>query len=156
MDRIDVAMSDSRRPPTANRQPGTIIAIDLGARRIGVAVSDSGIVATPHSVMRNEGDIVARVASLGQDLDAEEFVVGIPRRTHAAAADQKYRDFADALRQRSCKPVVLWDEALSTVEAMEGLRASGKKRREAQKDIDMHAAAVILQSYLDDPARRSP
>ncbi|HEY0372077.1 MAG TPA: Holliday junction resolvase RuvX [Thermoanaerobaculia bacterium] len=132
------------------------MAIDLGAKRIGIAVSDSGVLATPHSVMRNEGDVLAKLASLGQQLEAEEYVVGIPRRTHAAAGDQKYRDFADALRQRTCKPVVLWDEALSTVEAMERLAASGKKRREAQKDIDMHAAAVILQSYLDDPARRTP
>ena len=132
------------------------MAIDLGAKRIGIAVSDSGVVATPHSVLRNEGDVVAKLASLGQQLEAEEYVVGIPRRTHASVNDQKYRDFADALRQRTCKPVTLWDEALSTVEAMEALRATGKNRREAQKDIDMHAAAVILQSYLDDPARRSP
>lgn len=130
------------------------MAIDLGAKRIGIAVSDSGVLATPHSVLRNEGDVVAKLAHLGRELEAEEYVVGIPRRTHASANDQKYRDFADALRQQTCKPVVLWDEALSTVEAMEGLRASGKNRREAQKDIDMHAAAVILQSYLDDPARR--
>jgi putative holliday junction resolvase len=132
------------------------MAIDLGAKRIGVAVSDSGVVATPHSVLRNEGDVVAKLAHLGQQLEAEEYVVGIPRRTHASVNDRKYRDFADALRQRTCKPVVLWDEALSTVEAMERLRASGKNRREAEKDIDMHAAAVILQSYLDDPARRTP
>jgi putative Holliday junction resolvase len=133
-----------------------ILAIDLGAKRIGVAVSDSGIVATPHSVLRNEGDIVTKLATLGTQLDVNEYVVGIPRRTHASANDQKYRDFAEALRQKTCKPVVLWDEALSTVEAMEALRAAGKNRREAQKNIDMHAAAVILQSYLDDSARRSP
>ena len=130
-----------------------IIAIDLGSRRIGVAVSDSGVVATPHSVLKNEGDVVARLANLGSELEADEYVVGIPRRTHASANDQKYRDFAEELRQRTCKPVVLWDEALSTVEAMERLQASGKNRKEAQKDIDMHAAAVILQSYLDDSAR---
>lgn len=132
------------------------MAIDLGTRRIGIAVSDSGIVASPHSVLRNEGDVVEKLASLGRELEAEAFVVGIPRRTHASAGDQKYRDFAEALRQKTCKPVVLWDEALSTVAAMESLRAAGKDRRQAQKDIDMHAAAVILQSYLDDPARRSP
>lgn len=132
------------------------MAIDLGTRRIGIAVSDSGIVASPHSVLRNEGDVVEKLASLGRELEAEAFVVGIPRRTHASAGDQKYRDFAEALRQKTCKPVVLWDEALSTVAAMESLRAAGKNRRQAQKDIDMHAAAVILQSYLDDPVRRSP
>lgn len=127
-----------------------ILAIDLGARRIGIAFSDSGVVATPHSVLRNEGDVVAKVVSLANELGAESFVVGIPRRLHAGAAEKKYRDFAEELRQRTCKPVVLWDESLSTVEASERLRAEGRSRREARETIDMHAAAVILQSYLDD------
>ncbi len=133
----------------------SILGIDLGSRRIGIAVSDSGIMATPHSVMRNEGDVIARLAHLADQIEAETFVVGIPRRTHASANDRKYRDFAEALRQRTCKTVVLWDESLSTVEASERLRASGRNRREAQKDIDMHAAAVILQSYLDERGRTS-
>lgn len=128
----------------------SILAIDLGSRRIGIALSDSGVMATPHSVMRNEGDVVGKLAHLAVELEAEMFVVGTPRRTHASANDQKYRDFAEALRQRTCKQVVLWDESLSTVEASERLRASGHNRREAQKDIDMYAAAVILQSYLDE------
>jgi putative Holliday junction resolvase len=127
-----------------------IIGIDLGARRIGIAVSDSGIVATPHSVLRNEGDIVTKLDRLGRELEAEAFVVGLPRRTHSQSGEEKYRQFAEELRQKSCKEVVLWDETLSTVEAAERLRAEGRSRRDAQKDIDMHAAAVILQSYLDD------
>ena len=126
-----------------------ILGIDFGARRIGIAVSDSGVVATPHSVMRNEGDVVAKLATLAAELGAESFVVGIPRQAHASKSERKYRDFAEALRQKTCKPVVLWDESLSTVEASERLRATGRSRRDAQKDIDMHAAAVILQSYLD-------
>ena len=135
---------------------GAILGVDLGGKRIGIAVSDSGIVATPHSVIRNEGDVVAKLERIALELDAQTFVVGIPRRAHASAAEEKYRVFADELRQRTCKAVVLWDESLSTVEAAERLRASGRSRRDAQKDIDMHAAAVILQSYLDDRARRSP
>lgn len=127
----------------------SLIGIDFGARRIGIAVSDSGVVATPHSVMRNEGDVIAKLGQLARELEAETFVVGIPRRPHAGSGEQKFRDFADELRQRTCKQVVLWDESLSTVEAMERLRDAGRNRREAQKDIDMHAAAVILQSYLD-------
>jgi putative Holliday junction resolvase len=129
------------------------LGIDLGSRRIGIAVSHSGSVATPHSVMRNEGDVVARLTSLARELEAETIVLGIPRRAHASAAEQKYRDLAETLRQRLCKPVVLWDETLSTVAAAEALRATGRSRREAQKEIDMHAAAVILQSYLDSHGR---
>lgn len=130
------------------------MAIDLGARRIGIAVSDSGVMATPHSVMRNEGDVIAKLANLARELEAETIVVGVPRRGYASPGEQKFRNFADVLRQRTCKEVVLWDESLSTVEASERLRDEGRSRRDAQKDIDMHAAAVILQSYLDDRAGR--
>src|SRR5438128_2296387 len=93
--------------------PVTFVGIDLGARRIGIATSDSGSLATPHSVLRNEGDVVSKVAALGAQLDAAMYVVGIAR------GAQQFRDFADALRQKTCKEVVLWDEALTTVEANE-------------------------------------
>lgn len=133
----------------------SILAIDLGAKRIGLAVSDSGIVATPHSVVRNEGDVVAKIARVGGEVDAELYVVGIARRARAGAGEERFRKFADELRQRTCKPVVLWDEALTTVEASEQLRDAGRSRRDAEREIDMHAAAVILQSYLDAQARRT-
>jgi len=119
------------------------MAIDYGGRRVGIAVSDSGTIATPHSVLRNEGDIVEKLANLARELDAETIVVGVARN------QQKFHQLAEQLRQRTCKPVVLWDEALTTVEAAERLRSEGRSRRDAQRDIDMHAAAVILQSYLD-------
>src|SRR5437762_7948089 len=119
------------------------MAIDWGSRRIGIAVSDSGTLATPHSVLRNEGDVVERLANLAHDLGADTIVVGVARNA------PHFHHLAEQLRQKTCKPVVLWDEALTTVEAAERLRAGGRKRREAQREIDMHAAAVILQSYLD-------
>jgi putative Holliday junction resolvase len=125
------------------------MAIDYGGKRIGVAVSESGIVATPHSVVRNEGDVVETLAALARELEAETIVVGIPRRAHASASDRKFHELAERLRQRTCKEVVLLDEALTTAEASEQLRAAGRSRRDAQREIDMHAAAVILQSYLD-------
>lgn len=132
----------------------SLMAIDYGGRRIGIAVSDSEVVATPHSVVRNEGDVVEKLARLANELDADTIVVGLPKRAHASPAEQKFRDLAERLRQRTCKEVVLWDETLSTAEAAAQLRARGVGRREAQRDIDMHAATVILQSYLD--ARRQP
>jgi putative Holliday junction resolvase len=124
------------------------VGIDFGARRIGVAVSDSGEIATPHSVVRNEGDVIAKIANLGEQLGADLYVVGIARDA------QRFKDFAERLRQRTCKEVVLWDEALTTVEAAEQLRAAGLKRRDAEREIDMQAATVILQSYLDAQDRR--
>jgi len=126
-----------------------IIGIDLGAKRIGIATSESGEIATPHSVMRNEGDVISKIATLGEQLGADLYVVGIAR------DGQRFKDFAERLRQRTCKEVVLWDEALTTVEAAEQLRAAGRKRRDAEREIDMHAATVILQSYLDAQNRRA-
>jgi len=133
----------------------SIIAIDWGGRRIGVAVSDSGTIATPHSVVKNEGEIIDKLARIASELDAETIVVGIARRATSDSGEQKFRDFAERLRQKTCRQVVLWDEALSTTEAARQLRESGTKRRDAQREIDMHAAAVILQSYLDDQVRRA-
>ncbi len=130
------------------------MAIDYGARRIGVAVSDSGVLATPHCVVSNEGDIIDKLAALASELDASTIVVGIPRRQFHDPRLQIFRDFADRLRQKTCKDVVLWDEELTTADAADRLRATGRKRAEAQRDIDMYAAAVILQSYLDAMQRR--
>ena len=131
------------------------MAIDYGGRRIGVAVSDSGVVATPHSVVKNEGNVVEKLARLATELGAETIVVGLPRRAHASAAERKFHELAERLRQTTCKEVVLWDETLSTAAAAAQLREAGVGRREAQRDIDMHAATVILQSYLDARAGRA-
>ncbi|HMC23416.1 MAG TPA: Holliday junction resolvase RuvX [Thermoanaerobaculia bacterium] len=132
------------------------MAIDYGTRRIGVAVSDSGVLATPHSVVPNEGDIIETLADLARRLDASTIVVGIPRRQFRDPREQSFHDFAERLRQKTCKEVVLWDEALTTASAADRLREGGRKRRDAERNIDMYAAAVILQSYLDEKARGRP
>ena len=130
------------------------IGVDYGGRRIGVAISESGVLASPHSVIANDRETLTKLETLAREIGAETFVVGIARRTHSQAGEGKFRDFAEGLRQKTCKSVQLWDETLSTVEANERLRASG--RRSAKHDLDMYAAAVILQSYLDALARRTP
>lgn len=131
------------------------MAIDYGGKRIGIAVSDSGLLASPHSVLRNEGDVVARIAEIAGQIGAETLILGLPRRPRSAAGEQKFHDLAERLRQKTCKPVILWDETLSTVEAAERLRAGGRRRRKRTDDIDMYAATVILQSYLDARAGRT-
>jgi putative Holliday junction resolvase len=130
------------------------IGIDYGGKRIGVAVSDSGILASPHSVIANDGDVVAQLDRLGRELDVETWVVGIPRRARSHDGEAKFHRFAEELRQRTCKPVLLWDETLTTVEAEERLRASGRKGARRTEDIDMYAAAIILQSWLDEQLGR--
>jgi putative Holliday junction resolvase len=133
----------------------SVIGIDYGGKRIGVAVSDSGILASPHSVIANEGDVIGRLDQLGRELEAESWVVGIPRRTRTTDGEAKFRRFAEELRQRTCKPVVLWDETLTSVEAEARLREGGRTRAQSKQDLDMYAAALILQSYLDEHSRRT-
>jgi putative Holliday junction resolvase len=136
----------------------SIVGIDYGGRRIGIAVSESGLLATPHSVIANDGDldaVVERLSALAAAVDAEVLVLGVPRRAVSHRGEEKFEHLAAALRQKTCKEVVLWDETLSTVEAAAQRRASGKRGRKINADIDMHAAAVILQSWLDHQSGRT-
>ncbi len=67
----------------------------------------------------------------------------------AGFTEARFESLAEALRQKTCKEVILWNEALTTVEAESRLRAAGRKRREIDFRIDMEAASIILQSWLD-------
>lgn len=127
----------------------SLIGVDYGGRRIGLAVSESGLLASPHSVIPNDDATVSRIAALVEEIGADTIVVGVARRSRSSAGEQKFEAFAERLRQKTCKPVLLWDETLSTVEAAQRLRAAGRTRSRDRQDIDMYAAAVILQSYLD-------
>lgn len=135
-----------------------MIGVDYGSRRIGVAVSDSWELASPHSVLRSGSDeeVAEKLARLGAELEAELFVVGVPRgnRQDAALITERFERLASLLRQKSCKEVVLWDESYSTAEAAAHRAATGKTWRRYKEEIDQEAAAVILQSYLDDRKRR--
>lgn len=133
----------------------SLIGIDYGGKRVGIAVSESGVLASPHSVVPNDADTLARIDDVATALGADTIVVGVARRSRSTSGEQKFAVFAERLRQKTCRRVVLWDETLSTVEAAERLAASGKKRRSGKNDIDMYAAAVILQSYLDAHAGRN-
>jgi putative Holliday junction resolvase len=136
------------------------IGLDLGQRRIGVALSDSaGTMATPYELVTRSGDRGrdhARIAELVEEADAEVVVVGLPLSldgTRGPAAEAAETE-AEELRNRLSVPVTLWDERLSTVEAARRLRAAGIRRDKARRTIDQVAATVILQAWLD--ANRPP
>jgi putative holliday junction resolvase len=136
----------------------SVIGVDYGTRRIGIALSDSWELATPHSVLKggNDEEVTEKLTRIGKELDAELFVIGIPsgNRRDASSIIGRYERLAELLRQKSCKEVVLWDEAFSTTEAASNRRAAGKNWRRYKEEIDKEAAAVILQSFLDDRKRR--
>ncbi len=124
-----------------------------------MAVSESDILASPHSVIpnRDSEEVMSRIAEIADEFSVGTIVLGIPRRGRAdARLEQTFENIAERIRQRTCRTVVLWNEELTTVEASRSMRQSGKKPNEMKNEIDMHAAAVILQSYLDEMMRRSP
>jgi putative Holliday junction resolvase len=128
-----------------------VIALDVGERRIGVAVSDpTGTLVTPHTVIqrRSKAEDFATVARLVAELEAERVVVGLPLSLNGEVGPQARRvtRYARALAQTLDVPVELYDERYSTVTADALLAESGHKRR---VPIDAAAAAVILQNYLE-------
>jgi putative Holliday junction resolvase len=130
-----------------------ILSLDLGTRRIGVALSDpTGTVALPLQVVVHtdrRGDLAA-VAKLAASHDVARIVVGWPRNmdgTRGPAA-RRAEVFAAALRRMVAVPIDLWDERLSTVAADRVLRDTRTRRTQRRAARDRIAAALILQGYL--------
>jgi len=131
-----------------------ILGLDIGKRRIGVAVSDPlGLVARPvetvQSVSLNAD--VARITEIAKGLEAEMVVVGDPIHMSGDVGTMSNRahKFGELLRSVSGLPVEYCDERLTTVEAQRILQESGVSPKKARQQIDAMAAAVILQSYLN-------
>lgn len=142
-----------------------VLGVDLGARRIGLALSDaSGTLASPWRTLPSSGSIdgdADAVASIAAELEASDdglaaIVLGLPVRLDGSPDDQtpRARAFAGALASRVRADVVLRDERLTSREAESRLALREKDWRKRKEKIDAAAAAVILQEYLDE-ARRS-
>ncbi|GAC1462815.1 MAG: Holliday junction resolvase RuvX [Chloroflexota bacterium] len=130
-----------------------LLGLDVGDRRIGVAVSDpTGSLARPVEVYQRRDDErdVQHMVDLAGDYEASGFVIGLPKNMNGSEGPQaeKTRQFADALTSQGIG-VALWDERLSTVEATRRMVEQRHKRRGIQQRIDSEAAALILQTYLD-------
>jgi putative Holliday junction resolvase len=131
------------------------VGLDLGTRRIGVALSNSaGTVATPYDVLTRSDDRVddhGRIAAIVDVAGAGVVVVGLPLSLDGSVgpAARDVLDEADELRARLPVAVMTWDERLSTVEAQRRLRTAGVKGRKGRRVVDQVAATVILQSWLD-------
>jgi putative holliday junction resolvase len=131
------------------------VALDIGERRIGVALSDSdGTVATPYEVVTRSGDRAhdhRRIAALVDEAGAGVVVVGLPLSldgTVGPAAAGVLTE-VEELRAALGVEVVTWDERLTTVEAERSLRAMGVRKGRRRRVVDQVAATVILQSWLE-------
>lgn len=132
-----------------------VLGVDLGARRIGLAVSDpTGTIASPHAVLQRSGDRAAdhrRLAEIAVEVGAERVVVGLP----LALSGRVTRAAEEAMAEAECMaefvalPVEVHDERLTTVSAERAMRALGSKGQDRRRSVDKVAAAVMLQSWLD-------
>jgi putative Holliday junction resolvase len=131
------------------------LGIDLGSKRIGVALSDSaGSVATPYEVVPRSGDRQRdhrHIADLAAEAGAVCLVVGLPLSLDGSdgPAATAARAEADELAAASGLPVELWDERLTTVTADRDLRALDLRAPARRRVVDKVAAAVLLQAWLD-------
>lgn len=131
--------------------------LDVGDRRVGVALSDElGITAQGLTVLERRGTIFEELATIAREQGVAEVVVGLPRRMDGTVGPQaeKVLAFAKQLREHLRLPVRFWDERLSTAEAERLLLQADQSRRKRRKVRDKVAAAIILQGYLNRRGNR--
>jgi putative Holliday junction resolvase len=136
-----------------------LLALDVGERRIGVAVSDeTGLIATPLTTIRRASKVedFCRIAALIGEQRAGGVVIGHPLNRDGSAGPQARRveKYAQALElalqgEGLDAPVILWDEYLSTWQAEEALAGAGPRSKARRAGLDAAAAAIILRDYLE-------
>jgi putative Holliday junction resolvase len=132
------------------------LGLDVGAKRIGVAVSDElGLTAQPVLTLerkRNPRDDLRSLARLARRFAVAGIVVGHPVHLSGEASPRsvKTETFAAQLGELTGLPIHLWDERLTTRTAHEMLYEAGHPRQSHRKVVDQVAAVLILQSFLDD------
>lgn len=131
-----------------------LLALDVGDRRIGVAMSDpDGILASPLTTLERQAKdrSLEEILRIAEENDVAEIIVGIPYLMSGRVGPQARitMDYADKLAQRTDLPIQRVDERLSSVQAERMIRETGARPSEDKGKIDAAAAAVILQAYLD-------
>jgi putative Holliday junction resolvase len=136
-----------------------ILGLDVGSKRIGIAISDElGWTAQGITTLhrRNgEGDLRA-IRDIARQYGVEKIVVGLPRNMDGSLGPQAQMaiGFVQELREILDVPIITWDERLSTIEATKMLIRADLSRKKRKRKVDMTAAIIILQSYLDSLARK--
>jgi putative Holliday junction resolvase len=131
---------------------GRILGIDYGDVRIGIAMSDeTAFLASPLTTVQNGKGAADEIASLVREHGVEQIVIGLPLNMDGSAgpATEKVRKFSAKLRKKTDVPIVESDERLTTVTAHHNLREAGLDGRQRKGVVDMAAAQIILQDWLD-------
>ena len=146
--------SRDRKGAGNNPNPGRVLAIDWGARRMGLALSDPlGLTAQglPTAERRNQREDMNFLKSLARRHEVSLILVGNPLNMDGSEgpASAQARAFAAELAQRAGVAVELWDERLTSVEAHAMLDAAGVDKVKRRGRVDQLAATILLQSFLD-------
>ncbi len=137
-----------------------VVALDLGTKRIGVAVSDlSGTIATPRTVIQRSGSKTRDhqvIKALIEEEEAELLIVGLPLNMNGSYGPAAKGAVAEAAELASVVgvPVETFDERLTTVSADRALMEANISATNRRKLVDKVAAAVMLQAWLDGKAAR--
>ena len=131
------------------------LGLDIGDRRIGVAMSDpSGILASPLTIIERNDDRAAieAIISIVKESEVGGVIIGLPRSLNGSLGTQaqKVTGFTDKLRAALSIPVDFRDERLSTVSARRGMKETMSKKTRRETKDDAIAAAIILQNYLEE------
>ena len=150
--------NNSKTGPSA--QEIRILALDVGQKRIGLAVSDPlGITAQGFRVLPRQGkeSDLARLREVAETYGVQEIVVGLPRHLDGRLGNlaPEILELARSLGEALGVPVTPWEERLTTQEAERVLIQADLSRRRRRQVVDQLAAVLILQSYLDH-RRRTP
>ena len=131
------------------------MALDLGTKTIGVAVSDvTGLIARGVETLHRQGNVkdFARLDEIIHQEEVNVVVIGYPKNMNGSIGERAKASeaYGEVMAKRYPRmKIVLWDERLSTVAAEKVLVAADMQRKKRRKIIDMMAAVVILQNYLD-------
>ena len=134
-----------------------VLALDIGDKRIGVAVSDPLLITAQglEIIRRKEENklrqTLARIEELIVEYEVGEIVLGLPKNMNATEGIrvELTLEFKDKLERRTGLPVHMWDERLTTVAADKTMMEAGIRRENRKEYVDMIAASLILQGYLD-------
>lgn len=130
-------------------KPEQVLGLDVGERRIGVAFADTETrISVPLTTLDVDGQELDGLKNLVHERRIDTIVVGLPRNQQGeeTAQSKLARGFAESLKSFDI-PIVFQDESLTSVLAEKHLGSTGKPFSKA--DVDMHAAAVILEDYLE-------
>ena len=135
-----------------------IMGLDFGSKTVGVAISDpllitaQGIEIIRRKEENKQRQTLARIEELILEYEVSEIVLGLPKNMNNSLGEraEKTLEFKEKLERRTGLPVFMWDERLTTSAADKAMIEAGIRRENRKDYVDMIAAVLILQGYLDN------